>query len=189
MKYSDLSTEAKERAMASFHECDIAFDFECVTDDVKDTGEMFGFSVDKVYCSGFYSQGDGCCITGSYRYEKGALAKVKAEWPICTELHQIVRGLQDLQRKNFYALRATVSHGSHFYCHSHSNDISVEDTRVNYGWTNSENEVRLSELLRDYMDLAYKWLTDQYEYSMSEESFLEACTANEWDFNEEGEIQ
>ena len=49
-------------------------------------------------------------FTGKYTYTKGALAKVKKEFPKWSELHQFAQELQELQRKCFYSMYMRITH-------------------------------------------------------------------------------
>ena len=59
--FDELSDEAKERAREWYRQgnCDDSFWSECTIDDAKEIGKYMGMNVDKVYFSGFWSQGDG----------------------------------------------------------------------------------------------------------------------------------
>jgi hypothetical protein len=46
----------------------------------------------------------------------------------------------------------------------------------------------LKESAKDYADKLYKQLREEYEYMTSEESLIESCEANDWQFNNEGEM-
>jgi phytoene synthase len=76
-------------------------------------------------------QGDGACFAGNYSYQKGALKAVKKHAPLDEELHRIVKGLQEVQSKNFYRLRATTVHRGHYY-HSNCMSIDIHDDEYQY---------------------------------------------------------
>lgn len=90
---------------------------DCIYDDVATIAGLFGLEFDQrhiplmngstrpesaIYYSGFWSQGDGACFEGTYRYKKGALKTVKEYAPQDTTLHQIVTDLQYIQAKHFF---------------------------------------------------------------------------------------
>jgi len=100
--YDELSDDAKEKARDWYRGG--AFDFEWWFDavyDAKQIGALMGIDIDEVYFSGFWSQGDGACFTGEYRYKKGSVAAIKKEFPTDKELHYIAENLAAIQRQNF----------------------------------------------------------------------------------------
>jgi hypothetical protein len=46
----------------------------------------------------------------------------------------------------------------------------------------------VEESAKDYADELYKQLREEYEYLTSEKNLIESCEANDWQFNEEGEM-
>ena len=147
-----------------------------------------GWEIDKVYYSGFWSQGDGACFEGTLRYNKGCAKLVESYAPLDKELHRIAKAWQSLQRRNFYALEASVKHRGHYY-HEMCTVFDCEDTRSNYGWMqNPEAEDDIKEIARDFMRWIYKRLEAEYEYSVSDEVVAENIIANGYEFTEDGEI-
>lgn len=188
-KYEELSDDAKEKARDwNRKNDDDNFWSECVIDDAKEVAALMGWEIDKVYYRGFWSQGDGACFEGTLRYNKGCAKLVAAYAPLDKELHRIAKAWQDLQRQNFYALRATVKHRGHYY-HEMCTEFDCEDTRHNYGWLqNPEAEDDVEEIARDFMRWIYKRLEAEYEYSVSDEVVAENIIANEYEFTEDGSI-
>lgn len=187
--FAELSDSAKQAAMQWYCEgaCD-GFWSEFIIDDVKQIGQLIGFDIENIYYSGFSSQGDGACFTGSIKYRKGGASAVKAHAPRDTELHRIAREWQSLQKRNFYALRAQVAHRGH-YQHEMCTVFDCEDTRHNYGCLqNPDIEDEIKEIARDFMRWIYRTLESEYEYQTSEETISEACTANGWLFTAAGRI-
>ena len=59
-KYEELNDCAKEKARNWYRDGnDDNFWSECVIDDAKEVAALMGWEIDKVYYSGFWSQGDG----------------------------------------------------------------------------------------------------------------------------------
>ena len=185
--YEELSDEAKAKARDWYRKNDDNEYSEFVIDDAKEVAALMGWEIDKVYYSGFWSQGDGACFEGIMRYNKGCAKLVKA-YTNDAELNRIAKAWQDLQRQNFYALRASVKHRGH-YQHEMCTEFDCGDTRHNYGWLqNPEAEDDTKEIARDFMRWIYKRLESEYEYSVSDEVVAENIIANGYEFTEDGEI-
>ncbi len=101
-----------------------------------------------IWFRGFWSQGDGSCWEGFYAYRKNATAKIRAYAPQDTTLHDIADALQAVQRRNFYQLRAEVSHREHYY-HEYCMAISVERDSPTYQDMTQDAEESVAEALRD----------------------------------------
>ena len=186
--FSELSYSAKQTAMQWY--CNAMDDFwsECVIEDAKVVGALMGFNIENIYYSGFSSQGDGACFMGSIRYAKNCAKKIKAYAPLDTELQRIAQAWQDLQKRNFYSLRASIKHRGHYY-HEMCTSFDCEDTRHNYGWLQNESvENEIVELARDFMRWIYRQLESAYECETSEENIAEVCELNEWRFTENGKF-
>lgn len=186
--YEELSDEAKAKARDWYRKNDDNEYSEFVIDDAKEVAALMGWEIDKVYYSGFWSQGDGACFEGIMRYNKGCAKLVESYAPLDKELHRIAKAWQDLQRRNFYALKASVKHRGHYY-HEMCTVFDCEDTRSNYGWMqNPEAEDDIKEIARDFMRWIYKRLESEYEYSVSDEAVEENIITNEYEFTEDGEF-
>lgn len=187
-KYEELNDCAKANARAWYRNGDDDnFFAECVIDDAKEVAALMGWEIDKVYYSGFSYQGDGACFEGRLRYKKGCVERVAAYAPRDEKLQRIAKAWQDLQRRNFYALRASVKHRGH-YQHEMCTEFECEDTRNQYGLLNAGKEDDTKEIARDFMRWIYKRLEDAYEYSVSDEVVAENIIANEYEFTEDGKI-
>lgn len=183
-QYDELSPEAQEKARDWFRSASEGDNFysECVIEDATRIGALLGITIDDVYWSGFWSQGSGACFIGSYHYAKGAPKAVKAYAPQDAELHRIADALQSLQRKNFYALTARISHRGH-YQHSGCMSVAVADSRDQYRETHEDD---VTQLMRDFADWIYKKLESAYESDNSDESVSENIRCNEYTFTESG---
>lgn len=199
-KFEELSDEAKEVARDWYREGDdYSFDQEYVYEDASRMGKLMGIDLDTrpvklmgggtrykpcIWYSGFSSQGDGACFEGSYRYQKGGVKAIKAE---CNdpELIRIATQLQEVQRQNFYKIRAKTSHRGHYY-HSGCMPVDVYHSDDDYRDIGSAED-GITQLLRDFADWIYEQLENAYEYRMSDEAVDESIIANEYEFNEEGE--
>lgn len=186
--FSELSESAKERARDWYRQG--AFDhawYDFVIDDAKRIGELFGLDIENIYFSGFWSQGDGACFTGTYKYKKGAAAAVKSYAPKDSELHRIVAELQKIQARQFYKLEATISSGRSGYCHENSVYIEVSHADGIYRDIGDSGE-DIADTLRDYMRWIYRNLEKEWEWLNSDEQVEESILANDYEFYEDGSI-
>lgn len=184
-KYAELSDEAKERARNWYRDHALDYDWwDCTFEDVKQVAALMGIEIDQIYFSGFWSQGDGACFTGTYAYRKGSLKAIREYAPLDETLHRIAADLAREQRRNFYQLQASVTHTGR-YNHEFSTTIAVghaEDSYRDIGGA----EDRITELLRDFMRWIYRQLEAEYDYLTSDEAVEEGITANEYEFDANG---
>ena len=186
--FPELSEEAKDKARQCYHDAYMSDGFwhECTIDDAKEVGKILGFDVRDVHFSGFWSQGDGASWTGGYEYAKGAPAAVASYTGNDAELIRIAHGLQDIQRRNFYRLTASVSVSGR-YSHSHTMRAAVEDSSNAYRDV-SDAEEDVLELFRDFADWIYKNLRNEYDYQTSDLAITETFDANGVAFDADGNI-
>jgi hypothetical protein len=187
-KFDELSDRAKEKAREWFlqeypdHEW-----WDTTYEDAKLCLGFLGFSVDKIYFSGFWSQGDGACFTGSWSVDRVKVADLKEHAPKDEELHR----LAEIASKyaNDYVLDAqladdpyamTIAGGQSRYNHENSVDIEV------HGDHGSTAEEELCEMARDCMRWIYNQLKAEYEWLTSDEQVDESMRINEYEFDEEG---
>lgn len=136
-----------------------------------------------IWFSGFASQGDGACFEARYRYVKGA-AKVVRDYAGKDErLHQIADGLQDVQRRAFYRLKADTSHRGHCY---HSGCMTVDVSRTDVRDVSAEIEEEITRLLRMFADWIYRQLEAEHDYQVSDECVDENIRCNDYEFSENG---
>lgn len=178
-QYEELGTIAQEKARDWFREVSHYDNFwtDYIVDDAKEIAKLMGWNIENIYWRGFHAQGDGACFVGSMGYAKGCVEKVKQYAPRDTELHRIAKAWYELQRKFFYAIRATVKHRGHYY-HSFSTSFDVE------GALQIEEDVQ--EIARDFMQWIYNCLEKEYEYQNSDKTIEENIILNEYEFDVQG---
>ena len=182
--FDELSESAKETAMQWYREG--AFDYEWWDfEDATQIGKIIGIDIDKIFFSGFSSQGDGACFEGSYAYKVGSVKNLKEYAPTDKTLHQIAIDLSKAQRKYFYGLNANIKQSGHYY-HEMCTEIRVYDDYES--WTDVDTENSIIEPLRDFMRWIYKQLESEYDYLNSDEAVKESIEANEYEFDEDGNI-
>jgi hypothetical protein len=196
--FDELSDKAKEKARDWYRE-DTPFDNDFY--DFKRVAEILGVTLatesiplmngetrraPSIYCSGFWSQGDGACFEGSYSYKPGASKTIRDYAPQDTDLHCIADELQAVQRRYFYKLTASCSHSGHYY---HSGCMSVNvDLDDSYASVSGADEDEIIGALRSLADWLYRQLKSEYEYQNSDEVIDENIRANEYEFEEDGSI-
>lgn len=198
MKYDQLDERQKERAREWYRQASRHDEwYDSVYDDAIRLGALMGIEIGTkgwratngrtgsrpaIYFSGFWSQGDGACFEGEYRYKKGGVKAVTKE---CggqgKELIRIAQGLQDVQKKYFYRLLARCKHSGYYY-HSGCMRVEVEHRDDSYRDV-SDAEDEVAQLLRDFADWVYSRLEDEYDYLNSDEQVEESILANEYDFD------
>ncbi len=187
-KYEELSDEAKAKARDWYRKNDDDNSWsECIIDDAKEIAALMGWEIDKIYWSGFWSQGSGACFEGIMQYNKGCAKLVESYVPLDKELHRIAKAWQTLQGRSSYALIAIVKHRGHYY-HEMCTVFDCENTRNQHGLLNAGKEDDTKEIARDFMRWIYRQLKTEYEYSVSDEVVAENIIANGYEFTEDGEI-
>lgn len=197
-KYEELSDSAQEKARDWYRQDGLDYDWWGSSyEDFASVAEILGIELSQkpvplmngkcryepeIYFTGFYHQGSGSSFCGAYSYAKGAPAKVKEYAPQDEALHHIAQALQDVQRRHFYRLVAEITSVRDHYIR-----VEVEDSGNRYrDIGDAEGEVR--DLMNDFNDWMFKRLQDEYEYLASDEVVEEAIIANEYEFDERGNL-
>lgn len=199
---SELSDRAKDEARCWYRrEVDHDDWFDAVFDDFEEICRILGLSIGTrsvplmgggfgtrscIYFSGFFSQGDGACFTGSYGYEKGSARAIRSCAPRDAELHRIADELVEIQQRNFFQLRAEISHHGRYY-HEFSMDIRVERDSPTYQVMTADAEDIVIDAMRDLARWLYHQLEQEWEYLNSDEVVDEAIIANAFTFTEDGQ--
>lgn len=200
-RLDELSEAAKEKARAWYREGGFDYDwYDAVYEDFQSIAEILGIHFRTrtvrlmgggtrqdpcIWFRGFWSQGDGACYEGVWRYDRGAAARLRAYAPQDAVLHRIADRLQAIQRRNFFQLRAEITHHGH-YSHEYSMRISVErDSPVGQDMTPDAEDI-VTEALRDLARWLYRQLEREYDYLTSDEAVDESLRANDYTFTEAG---
>jgi len=200
-RLDELSEAAKEKARAWYREGGFDYDwYDAVYEDFQHIAEIIGIRFRTrtvrlmgggtrhdpcIWFRGFWSQGDGACYEGVWRHTKGATTRLRAYAPQDAVLHGIADRLQAIQRRNFFQLRAEITHHGH-YSHEYSMRISVErDSPVGQDMTPDAEDI-VTEALRDLARWLYRQLEREYDYLTSDEAVDESLRANDYTFTEAG---
>jgi len=188
--FKELDDTAKEKARDWYRSVFFEFDWwDHVYDDAKECAAVIGINIDRIYFSGFSSQGDGACFEGSYCYATHAPEKIREHAPKDTTLHAIADALEDTQQSWHGSLEARVKQSGH-YSHEYCTDIDVSDACEDIDSSRSivEAEERLINLLRDYMRWIYSQLQTEYDYLNADDQIDESITVNDYEFNQDGTV-
>lgn len=186
-KFSELDKAAKQKAIEWYRNGGFDYEwYDLVFEDATIIGGLMGIQVDKIYFSGFSSQGDGACFEGNYYYSEDSIKKIKDYAPKDEKLHKIAQSLTDLQAQYGNGISARVKHSGHYY-HEYCTviDVSIEPD-VEDDNQFQEAESKTIDLLRDFMKWIYRQLESNWDSINSDESISETIEANEYEFTKDG---
>lgn len=144
--------------------------------------EAIGFQRPKISFSGFWSQGDGACISASQLYVLDFLDS--GEMPDFERIRKLIN-------KGLIGVSVSVSGHERGYYSTVRFDYAIYGNRPQYPRVKAELE-RLEEELEEWVsdkchDI-HKRLEREYEYLSSEEAILATIQANGYEFTEDGKI-
>lgn len=189
-KFSELDDQAKDKARDALRYDE--YNADAIIEDFAEIAELIGLDINtrpvklmngetryepNVYYSVAHCQSDFASFAGQWSYAKGCHAAIRAYASQDTELHAIVDAWFELQRRNFYHLTASCSHGRD--CQK------VDDCTVDGRYV---DEDAASDIVRDLAHWLYKRLRDEFEYQSSDEYIDEIIEANDYEFYENGEM-
>jgi hypothetical protein len=191
MKFNELDERTQDKVLEKHYDINVDYQdwHEGVLDYWKEKLEALGIYKPEINYSGFWSQGDGASFTGSID-----------QWDILTLLSSLkvlkkFRYLVDNIRKDNISLSVTFDRISSHYSHENTCrtniDWRVESDLVNYDLVATrarELEEYLEDWRRDTCHEIYKSLETEYDYQTSREQIIESLEANEYEFDEEGDI-
>ena len=180
--FDELSDDAKDRAREWWRDGFLQdSDWHIFTiDDAKECLALLGFTVADILYTGFWSQGDGACFTGSWSAsDVKPVRAMRAHAPKDDTLLRLSRDLNRLARRDKEAY-ATLTHRDR-YCHEMTIGFDVDAKR-------DDTRDSLVELARDAMRWVYRQLEEEYEYQTANEQVDDAIRANEYEFTAQGGI-
>ena len=211
--YQQLTDEAKEKVKQWWYEHGAEYDWwDDTYEDFKRDGYELGFVIDKMNFTGFYSQGDGACWEG--QIDVATWLKTHTEDSIARDAWRALIA-EDFCDKHF-SIHTKNNHYSHsntmtcvgwdwvdangeedylyltkpsIFQGMHYKELHNLIRSTDFPYTDP-NDIEQAgfESAKEYADELYKRLREEYEYLTSEESLIESCEANDWQFNEEGEM-
>ena len=170
--FAELSETAQERALNDFRYIDVGWDWwDDAFDTIRIAGKLIGLDIDRIY----FDTDLYCIFNADYEYVRGAVKAIQAEFPRMTALHEVAQKLQVLQKRHFYSLSCNVS--------------SQRDTnRYSCFRFGEDYECDLGDIIDDFAHWARILLRDEYEYLTSDEAVKEMIEANEYEFDEAGNL-
>lgn len=113
---------------------------------------------------------DYVAFEGSFQYYKGAVKKLKEEFPTSTEFHRVLTEWQKLQQKHFYKLNGNTRSGRSYM---HVDTYKRNDALGRDEWVSLETEKEMSNILHDLANVFLTWLREEYAQQTSRESVIE----------------
>lgn len=190
--FSELSTDAKKKAIDN-----VKADENYLHDEwYSHTKEDFHTILDLI---GFYniesqfsyscSQGDGACFTGDYKYQKGMLKSIKDYAPKDTELHEIVKAIQDFMKGYAYKLSCRIHQYGSMYCHSNTMSFNWEmDNSYCFDFKTEDDEDAIGDLFKSLADWYHNRIVAEYDSLFEDEYVIESIPNLNYEFTADGEI-
>ena len=200
-RLDELSDVAKDRVRSWYRDGRFDHDwYDAVFEDFQRIAEILGIKFRTrsvrlrgggtraepcIWFTGFWSQGDGAAWEGWWGHVKGAPKHIRVYAPQDEMLHGIADRLHSVQRRNFYQLRAEVTHRGRYY-HAYTMQIAVtRDSPVGQDMTGDAEDV-VTDCMRELGRWLYRQLEAEYGYLTSDEAVDEAIIANGYTFAETG---
>lgn len=182
-KFNELSDKAKETARDWYREGALNNDwYDFVYEDAQRILNLAGFTIDKIYFSGFSSQGDGACFTGSWKADNVKLGEAIKEAPQDKDILRIANEIERIT-KLWPESNMTVKHSGHYY---HKYETTFEVNSDNKGNLEEGSEEAIIEVSRDAMEWIYRRLENEYNFMNEDDQIDENIIANEYEFEETG---
>jgi hypothetical protein len=189
-KFDELSKEAQEKAIDKNRDFNVSFDdwYEFIVEYFKESNEYF--DVDKVYFSGFWSQGDGAMF--EYSGIKGQLI---SDFLLTLDLSPMRKAWLN-NNAGFYGNGKQRGHYYHEKSCSHSISLEVDNGDVPYGsnfrgWIESFDSQFEEFVIDKYESMCcdlYSTLEKEYNYLTSDEVIKESLIENDYEFDINGNI-
>lgn len=203
-KFSELSEQAKEKAIESFYNINVDYEYwDSTYEDFKLFCETIGLTVDtgKTYFSGFSSQGDGAAFTADIdliefingineRKYLSHAPKTKEETGFNPPTCPVDKRVIDLINRDWIDISIEISAKDRPYRTKLSFNSSYQYNEcVNYNCIDKELvnlEDWLEEVLNDLTSYLYRLLDREYDYLTSAEAIAESIISNEYEFQKDG---
>lgn len=196
-QFDELDDRAKEKAREWYREG--AFDYnwwDFTYEDAKHVLAECGFTIDQVFFSGFWSQGDGACFEGRWAAGDVKPGKAVEEAPQDERVRGIATAVEALALK-YPDAGMRVKHRGHYsheYCTEFETWLGTREIPDDGSalWMGQEDivdeeaEKEIVEFSRDAMRWIYRQLEAEYDYQNADEQVDDAIRANEYEFTEDG---
>jgi hypothetical protein len=215
--FDELPKEAKEKAIEKNRDINIEYTewYEPIIDDFEYAMEKLGLTDVEVEFTGFYSQGDGASFTARVENEELFLKRaldINASTEFLDmgenedtskeddELRQLMGDLRnigyDTREKlkpedlymEIFRISSRYSHENTIEASVKMEELDVEDDDRDWNKFQDEMESMITDWAREESKELYHRLGKYYEERQSDEEVAETLIANDYEFNEEGEI-
>lgn len=186
---NSVSAEQKSKLIEKYRDINVDHDYwyEDVIQDFKTDMLEFGITVERVYFTGFWSQGDGACFEGNAFFPKFMDNFDADKYPMIRKLLKLGGSIYfNSNHDGHYHHENSVSYSYEVEDLYHVMDAPSEfqeDIREVYQKQLDIEAQRFEEeaieLFRDKMREVYRTLGKAYEYYTEDEAVWEAIVANE----------
>jgi len=190
-KFEELSEEVKEKVIEKKYDINLHHDWWEAVYEMYMQDET-GFDIDKIYFSGFWSQGDGAMFEGSPN--KDILNFITPNYRNEAYQKDWSRVIKLIKNGDINIYGSFTHQGHYYHSKSYSDNLDAEMTNDWYGKNYSNIEDILEDILEEireyYEDVCnkiYHSLEQEHEYYSSREAIEESIIANEYEFTEDGE--
>ena len=169
--------------------------WDSVYDDADSIATILGITIDRrrtgrspaIEFSGFWSQGDGACFTGRYRFSPNATKELRSYAPVDSTLHDIADELAAIHKKHPAAFEVSIVRNASRYCHERSVDVNVSlDGDDEEQPVPRELDDGVTEQMGRVMRWIYRQLENEYEYQTSDDRVRQSAFDNELLFTANG---
>lgn len=189
MKYLDLPEDVKEQLRDKHRYVNVDVDWwEYTYDWAREEAAKFGLDIDKIYFSGFSSQGDGASFTGSLYFKECNEDTLPEDVrDVYRAIHEQYALMKVVDPEVEFSVKIT-QHGNYSHENTMHFEFYVEEIEGYERYERYEpDEETIEEALRDYARWIYRTLEKDYDYLISDEAIDEWLSDSE--YNEEGEEQ
>ena len=179
-KFEELSDDAQQHAIEKLWDLNVGYDWwECSYETITTAARCLGIDCT---VEGFdLDRGAHVALSGKYSYRKNWRAALRAEFggDTLAALVKIGEELQSAQRRAFYSASAELRRP--YY----RRDGTVYDIDQEKGADVNDN---LTDALRSFEHWAWRLLREEYGYLTSSDAIKETIEANEYEFDEAGNL-
>jgi hypothetical protein len=189
----NLHPELKEKVLEKYWDWNVSDNdwWECTYEDIEEQhdSKVSGFEIDKIYFSGFYSQGDGAMFEGRFLLNYTSELTTIADYVKDSRIVALIKAgrvvvVCDFEHKGHYYHEK--SYINSFFVETHGNHFSDENI-ISY-LDSGELEKSICDDYEDLCKSFYRRLEKSYDYLTTEESLMEAFTASDIEFTKDGKI-
>ena len=190
-KFEELSEKVQEKVIEKKYDINLHHEWW------ESVYEMYmqdetGFDIDKIYFSGFASQGDGAMFEGSPN--KDILNFITPNYRNEAYQKDWSKVIKLIKNGHINIYGSFTHQGNYYHSKSYSDNLDAEMTNDWYGKNYSNIEDILEDILEEireyYEDVCnkiYHSLEQEHEYYSSREAIEETISCNDYEFTEDGE--